>query len=110
MHTTTHSLSHIHTHACTTTHTDTHTHTQLQAVILLVDTGATLSEVSVKQLYTLPPSLQLGVVPPLSIPTAIHGLVSTLNDGEDWFPLDKQLLWKHLRHKVVSLDCTVNRA
>ncbi|XP_064396671.1 uncharacterized protein LOC135343630 [Halichondria panicea] len=79
---------------------------QPQARLELIDCGSTMHSVSLRNLYKLPHGLRVGVVPPLALPTAIDGLYSTFNHGEEWFPLDKQLLWKHLRHKMVFAKVT----
>ena len=79
-----------------------HSLIQPQASLELIDVGSALSGVALHHLYALPHHMNVGVVPPLSIPTAIEGLHSTFNYGDEWFPLDKQLLWEHLRHKTVS--------
>lgn len=71
-----------------------------QASVLWVDTGTTHT-VPTDLLYALPAELAISAIPPFAIPCRLHGIESTYGDGQNWFPLDCQLLWKHLLHKQV---------
>lgn len=72
-----------------------------QADVLWVDTGKTLS-ISLRSLYPLPHVFLPSSLPPLAIPAVLEGLQSTFQGEGQWFPLDVQLLWKHLLQKKVG--------
>lgn len=71
-----------------------------QANVLWLDTGKTLS-VSLRSLHPLPHIFLPSSLPPLAIPAVLEGLHSTFQGEGRWFPLDVQLLWKHLLQKKV---------
>ena len=52
-------------------------------------------------LLELPTVVHPSVVPPLATPCSLHG-IECVNEEEGWFPLDIQLLWKHLYNQQVS--------
>ena len=107
MHARTHIHAHTCTHTCTHAHTRAHTHTfarYSQVELLWVDTGRS-QHLPLSHLFSLPSQLSISVIPPLSIPTQLGAVVSTHGDGQNWFPLDNQLLWKHIHHKTVSCVC-----
>ena len=106
-HTRTHAHARTCMHTCTHAHTRAHTHTfarYSQVELLWVDTGRS-QHLPLSHLFSLPPQLSISVIPPLSIPTQLGAVVSTHGDGQNWFPLDNQLLWKHIHHKTVSCGC-----
>lgn len=70
--------------------------------VLYVDTGET-RVVPQEHVYILPSNAAIQLVPPLAIPCAMNGIVSTHCNGDSWFPLDIQLLWKHLYRKTVMI-------
>ena len=74
----------------------------LQAVVFLVDSGVLKKAVPMGDLLELPSAAHPSAIPPLAIPCSLHGIES-VSEGDGWFPLDVQLLWKHLYHKQVQL-------
>ena len=72
----------------------------IQATLSLIDSGVERRDVPFDNLLQLPSPVHPSNIAPLATPCSLHG-IECINEGEGWFPLDIQLLWKHLYHKKV---------